>query len=422
MSQVQRRALRHGLAGLVVLLCAAFVVSAVASPVAAHAQLVSSTPAEGAVVPSAPETVQLEFNERVQVHAEDTHVFVGDGSEVEAEAVSADRVVTVTPGAALPEGTVVVSYSVTSADGHRINGSVTFAVGAPTPGSSSNETFDEPMTTGVSGAATGAWVVALVAGAGLLLLLAGRGLAERGLAGPVDGRLGRLRDACWLVGLPAAVLAVPLSVVDDGGYGWSGMFAWGHWIDGFLTWRGLLVVVALVAAAVGVGALRRTPVVGRSAGVAVVAAIALTGAGAAAFAAPGADPVPVSGVPAGDPVAEASAGETAAGETTVRVSFQSLMVGTTRVTLEVLDGEGRPVEPFATPRLRMHSESVNLGDVALEVDEGGPPGVYAGTVTLPEPGEWTVEVSLRVDEFTNPVLELPFEVGRPATAGGGGGH
>lgn len=400
------------LAGLAALLLAVLAVSVGAAPASAHAQLVSSSPDEGAVVPSAPEAMKLEFNERVQVHVEDTHVFIGDGSEIEAEVVSADRVVTVTPGAELPEGTVVVSYSVTSADGHRIDGSVTFAVGAPTPGSSSNEAFEAPVTAGVSGMATVARVVAVAAGAGMLLLV---GLGLRRSRSP---RLVRGRDLCWQMGLVAAVVAVPLAVVDRGGFGWAGLLTWEHWLDGFVTWRGLLVAVALVGAAIAVGALRRTSLsaagsVRRTSTVtALAAALVLAGAGAASFAVPGADPVPVDGVPAGDPVGEASAGDT-----TVRVTFQSLMVGTTGVTLEVLDSRGQPVAPYATPRLRLHSESINLGDVTLQKDGVG---AYAGTVTLPEPGEWTVEVSLRVDEFTNPVLELPFEVGRPAATGGGG--
>lgn len=403
-----RRVLRGCPGALVGLLGMAMLVLLGAAPASAHAQLVSSTPAEGAVVETAPEAVDLEFNERVQVHAEDTRIFAGDGSEIPAEAVSRDRVVTVTPSEALPEGTVVVSYAITSADGHRINGSVTFAVGEPTPGAASSEVFEEPVTAGVGAALTVATGVAAVCALALAAISILSGIGIRRTAGALPG-IDRIREVCWPVGLVAAVVAVPLGVVQRGEFGWSGLLTWSHWLDGFWTWRGLWVFVALACAAVAMAALRRT-----STGVAVVAALALILAGGASLAAPGADPVPVGGVPAGDPV-----GEVNAGEHTVRVSFDSLMVGTTAVTVEVLDASGEMVEPFAPPKLSLHSEEVVLGDVVLAEESAG---TYTGRVTFPEPGEWTSEVSVRIDEFTNPVLELPFEVGRLPTTEGVGGH
>lgn len=391
------------------MLAMALLLSLGAVPAAAHAQLVSSTPVEGAVVEQAPTTVELEFNERIQVHAEDTRIFAGDGSEIPSDAGSSDRVVTVTPGEELPEGTVVVSYAITSADGHRVNGSVTFAVGEPTPGAAASEVFDEPATAGVWLALWVATSVALTCGLVLAVVaLLGVGRLRR-FSVASSSLAARLREVCWQIGLLAAVASVPLGVLHRGEFGWSELLTWAHWADGFLTWRGMWVLAALVSAAIAVAALRRA-----STGVAVAAALTLVLAGGASLAAPGADPVPVGGVPAGDPVGEADAGDH-----TVRVSFESLMVGTTAVTVEVLDASGAPVEPFAAPRLSLRSESLDLGEVQLTQQSAGS---YDGRVTFADTGEWAVEVSVRIDEFTNPVLELPFEVGRPPTAEGGGGH
>ncbi len=97
---------------------------------AAHAQLVSSTPADGSVLQSMPESVSFEFNENINpafaqvvVMGADQRNQAIDGVTVEAAVVSAAM------PADLPEGHVVARYRVVSADGHPIAGEISFTVG-----------------------------------------------------------------------------------------------------------------------------------------------------------------------------------------------------------------------------------------------------------------------------------------------------
>ncbi|MDT0201637.1 copper resistance protein CopC [Nocardioides sp. AE5] len=372
----------------------------------AHAQLVSSDPANGAVVEVAPETITLEFNERIEARGAGTRIFTGDGTEVPATVTTADRNAVVTPGAPLPEGTVVVTWSVVSADGHTISGSVTFAIGAPTPGASGNDVFTEPTTTGIGAARTA--LVAVV------------GMAALGLLVAVSRDWPRLREWCWGIGMVAVVGALLLDTMHRDRTGWQGITSWESWVDGWVSWRGLVVAVGVIAAAwlvTAARASRRVP--------ALVAAAVLVMTAPAALALPGPPPGASAGEPGGSPV-----GEVAAGDHTVRVEFDSMAVGTTGLTLTVLDASGEPAAPYDVPRLVLHTATgadddadegagLDLGAVEL-VEESS--GTYTGQVTIPEPGEWTVEVSLRLDEFTNPVVELPFRFGTRAVQVPSGGH
>lgn len=95
----------------------------------AHAQLIASSPADGAVVATAPDAVRLTFNEPV---APVRLGLVGpDGTIVDLAATAQDATV----AAALPplggSGTYLVSWRVVSSDGHPVGGTVGFSIGAP---------------------------------------------------------------------------------------------------------------------------------------------------------------------------------------------------------------------------------------------------------------------------------------------------
>ncbi|KRA39085.1 MULTISPECIES: copper resistance CopC/CopD family protein [unclassified Nocardioides] len=104
-----------------------------ASPAAAHASLVSSDPAEGAVLPRTPDVVTFTFDEAVSLTAGGVRVFDATGIEVTAAAASQDAVISVDLPDRLPDGSYVVVWRAVSADGHPIAGSLTFAVGAASP-------------------------------------------------------------------------------------------------------------------------------------------------------------------------------------------------------------------------------------------------------------------------------------------------
>ncbi len=95
----------------------------------AHAQLRASDPVEGAVIAEPPAMVVLRFNEPVAPLV--LRLIGPDGAATDlAGSVQADSV-TVTLPAGLGEGTHLLSWRVASADGHPVGGTLTFHIGAP---------------------------------------------------------------------------------------------------------------------------------------------------------------------------------------------------------------------------------------------------------------------------------------------------
>jgi len=101
----------------------------------AHAVLVSSEPAPFAVLDSTPDDIVLWFNEPVGTVFASVRVLAADGTEVAAirPAHGGNQSMVVAPLAPLEEGTWVVVWRVTSADGHPAQGSLTFRIGADQP-------------------------------------------------------------------------------------------------------------------------------------------------------------------------------------------------------------------------------------------------------------------------------------------------
>ncbi|WP_448203702.1 copper resistance CopC/CopD family protein [Azospirillum sp. sgz302134] len=96
----------------------------------AHAALVESVPADGARLDRPPPELTLRFNEPVSPVS--VRVLGPDGTEVALPAppkAEGERLRVALPGG-LPAGTHVVSYRVTSEDGHPVAGSVLFGIGA----------------------------------------------------------------------------------------------------------------------------------------------------------------------------------------------------------------------------------------------------------------------------------------------------
>ncbi|MGH7004550.1 MAG: copper resistance CopC family protein, partial [Alphaproteobacteria bacterium] len=114
-------------------LIACVLVAAFAAPhrAGAHAVLLGSDPEHRAVLPSAPARIVLRFNEPVT--PVDLRVLDARGQALvlPRPAHAVDRDVQVELPAKLGAGTYVVSFRVTSADGHPVGGALLFAVGAP---------------------------------------------------------------------------------------------------------------------------------------------------------------------------------------------------------------------------------------------------------------------------------------------------
>ncbi len=106
-----------------------------ATPAAAHAELVSSSPAPNSVVASAPNQVVLSFTEGVTPINDRVHVIAPDGSKAdtgEARSSGDQLIIPLKPG--LPTGTFLVNYRVLSTDSHPVGGAFSYSVGAPSPG------------------------------------------------------------------------------------------------------------------------------------------------------------------------------------------------------------------------------------------------------------------------------------------------
>ncbi|SDO60331.1 copper resistance CopC family protein [Geodermatophilus sp. DSM 45219] len=103
---------------------------ATAPPAAAHAELVSTDPGEGARLEEAPEQVTLTFTEGVSLGAGYARVLDAAGERVDAgtATVEGDSVVVPLRGD-LPDDGYLVTYRVVSADSHPISGAFSFVVG-----------------------------------------------------------------------------------------------------------------------------------------------------------------------------------------------------------------------------------------------------------------------------------------------------
>ena len=118
-----------------VLAAALLIPGAMAAPAAlAHSELVSTDPADGAVLDAPPERVSFTFNEAlmpdfVRFIATDPSGQTGDlpVSSVEGPTASIDW------AADAPAGEWTVSYRVVSQDGHPIEGGITFSYAASSP-------------------------------------------------------------------------------------------------------------------------------------------------------------------------------------------------------------------------------------------------------------------------------------------------
>jgi methionine-rich copper-binding protein CopC len=122
------------------------------APVAlAHADLILSTPDDGAILAAVPTEVELTFSEdllpeTVVVSVEDSAGMVIRVLEYEVD--GSDVIVTWPPGLSGTDYTV--NYRVVSQDGHPVSGSLAFTVDSPpaaTAGSASPASVDPPVTT-----------------------------------------------------------------------------------------------------------------------------------------------------------------------------------------------------------------------------------------------------------------------------------
>ncbi|CAM3505822.1 copper resistance CopC family protein [Stackebrandtia soli] len=119
---------------LVVTLAAAFAVLFGPAPAWAHAQLLSSDPADGAALDDAPDTITLTFSEELDPASTQLAVVIpgGDTLILDPAIFDGDEV---TQAVTLPvAGEYTVSYRLVSVDGHPVEGTLQFSVASVPPG------------------------------------------------------------------------------------------------------------------------------------------------------------------------------------------------------------------------------------------------------------------------------------------------
>jgi len=153
------------------LAAAAFLLAATASAVAGHAEIVSSSPAAGANLPTAPSEVIITFDDELDPDASSFSVADAHGVEVgggEVDLTVADRNVMKGPVTITEPGVYTVTYTIAGPDGHEIEG--TFSFGFQATDQIPDPTGGEPDTA-ISPPASPARALILLGC--LLLVLAG---------------------------------------------------------------------------------------------------------------------------------------------------------------------------------------------------------------------------------------------------------
>ena len=129
--------------------------ASVPSPAAAHAELASSNPTDGAKVRTMPATVTLTLSEPVRT-ASSVVVTGPDGSRINSNKVTVlDDTVSSAINMPAPAGTYTMTYEIVSADAHTVEGTITFEVttgsptsSSPTPTAATPEPAPVPTPTG----------------------------------------------------------------------------------------------------------------------------------------------------------------------------------------------------------------------------------------------------------------------------------
>lgn len=270
-------------APLALLLLVSWLLLGAAAPAQAHATLIASDPAEGAVLAQAPEQVTFTFSEPVSLVPDGVQVFDPAGEPVAVEASVTDAVLQVALAEPVGEGTTVVAWRIVSDDGHPISGSLRFSVGAP------SETV-VTLEAGGTGAAEPPTTLRVLRATGYAGLLLAVGLVAFALlvlpgghpSGPSRQRVVRVARGAAAVAATSWLLALPVVASYQLGGGldlatrssaWSAL-ARTEYVVAAAVVAGTLAAVALLGAGEPQGGRRTGALV--AAGLAI-AAPALTG-------------------------------------------------------------------------------------------------------------------------------------------------
>ncbi|MGB3901235.1 MAG: copper resistance CopC/CopD family protein [Mesorhizobium sp.] len=241
-------------AGIFCVLTLLFALAA-STPAFAHAALVATDPADGAVLAESPMRFTLTFSEPVS-----PLVLTLVGPDGKAQALTSFResgqTVEIDPPQRLANGTHVLSYRVISADGHPVGGSVLFSIGAA---SAEPPAAAEPVDEALRGAI---WLAKVVLYAGLFFGIGGAFCLSWLAPGLASGR--RFAVAMMLCGLPAALLSLGLQGLDALDLPLAKITLPLVWETAAATTFGWTVAIALAALLLGLLAMASPRAVARS--------------------------------------------------------------------------------------------------------------------------------------------------------------
>lgn len=228
----------RALHSLALLLLAALVASLVMlSAALAHAGLVAADPADGSVLPASPATLTLSFTEPVSPLLFTLVTSDGERRDLTG-AVPENLTIRLPLPPDLPRGTHLVSWRVTSADGHPIAGALAFSIG---------EAGTRPnLVAGTDPLLAGSIWLARAALYALLFLGVGTTLFGR-LVAPLPPRLDRLSQLFCAAGLLLAPLALGLQGLDALDAGFARLVSAAPWAAALSTSYAATVAAVLIA-------------------------------------------------------------------------------------------------------------------------------------------------------------------------------
>jgi copper transport protein len=232
----------------------------------AHAGLVRSDPADGAVLADAPIGLTLTFSEPVVPLA--LRLVIPDGHVIELRHHQlAGGQLRIAVPKKLEAGTHVLSWRVTSEDGHPVAGSVVFSNGAPSTRLAIAEPVDWPVRTAI-------WIVRVLVYLSLFFGIGGSfALAWLSVDRTRGSQVTGLAIALGFLVIP---LAVGLQGLDALGTSWNGLFTATPWQAGFMTSYGNSAIVGFLSLVLAALSLWAGPVLAKP-----LAGFALIGVGLA---------------------------------------------------------------------------------------------------------------------------------------------
>lgn len=208
-------------AGLLLTLVAVFAVL-FASPAAAHAELLSITPANGAQLTSPPTKVQMTFSESVNLIEGGIRLVNDSGATVPtSEPTVRGSTLTWPMPAELPKGAYVITWRVVSSDGHPVSGASSFGIGTAAVAVPNSTTGTGAIAATGSSVATGAtapWSVVLVRLVGYVAFALFAGVAAFVLLCAPDAAKDTILQRLVRGGLLGGAIAAVAAVLVQGPY------------------------------------------------------------------------------------------------------------------------------------------------------------------------------------------------------------